>query len=142
MATANSKLWDYIRGRDAPFILSGFAGQEATIPVCAVWGCIVNHVSLQSPYDAERYKYFTMTLAGVSDVAIVFDLIIQRFGWNKIGLVTFNHSVMSKGTNVLMKKLAERNITPYADVLFDRSSPEVIWKRLKGIRIIVSFVLH
>ncbi|CAH1778992.1 unnamed protein product, partial [Owenia fusiformis] len=42
MMSANSKLWDYIiGGRNTPFIMSAFAGQEATVPVCSTWGCIV-----------------------------------------------------------------------------------------------------
>ncbi|CAH1778536.1 unnamed protein product, partial [Owenia fusiformis] len=84
----NGKLWEYIyRGRDTAFILSTFVGQDATIPVCVTWGCIVNQLTLESLYTADRYKYYTMTHAGISDVAEVFDLILKQFGWNKVGLI-------------------------------------------------------
>ncbi|CAH1778644.1 unnamed protein product [Owenia fusiformis] len=141
----NTKLWDYIyRGHDTPFILIPWIDEDTTIPVCAVWGCIVNSIGMQSDFDAKTYKYYTKAVAENSDVSLVFDAIIQHFKWEKMGIITANNDIMPNAASVFREKLAERNIESYADVLFASEShdvPDVIWEPLKGLRIFVSFAL-
>ncbi|CAH1778476.1 unnamed protein product, partial [Owenia fusiformis] len=141
----NTKLWDYIyKGHDTPFILDSWIDDDTTIPVCAVWGCIVNSVSMQSDFDAQTFKYYTKAVAENSDVSLVFDAIIQHFKWEKIGIITANNDIMPNAASVFREKLADRNIESYADVLFESEShdvPDVIWEPLKGLRIFVSFAL-
>ncbi|CAH1776391.1 unnamed protein product [Owenia fusiformis] len=144
IATANSKLWDYIyRGRDTSILLSYWAGRETDVPICTKWGCIVNSVSIYSKYEREPYKYYVKNVAGNNECSYVFNKLIQFFKWKKVGLIRYESNLMAEPVQVFMDELKRGNATIDADVLLtsDKASPDVIWEPLQDIRIFVSFTI-
>ncbi|CAH1791923.1 unnamed protein product, partial [Owenia fusiformis] len=82
--------------------------------------------------------------AAASDCAFAFDAIIERFKWEKIGLLVLNSPRMAPVAALFKEEIGKGNITVGAEILFniDGSSPDVIWETLKDIRIFVAFAPH
>ncbi|CAH1790802.1 unnamed protein product, partial [Owenia fusiformis] len=144
VAGITSNLFNYIcEGINTPLMFLPFTGQDSTEPLCGKWGCITFGMGDSIQYAAMN-KYHSKVHAAASDCVLAFDVIIERFKWEKIGLLVFNIERSKAMASLLRQELEARGVEVGAEVIFnvDGSSPDVIWESLKDIRIFVTFAPH